>query len=71
MPTVTALAARLRELRTRGWRGAALTQSQLGRMLHVSVPLISSWEHGTTPPDERLDAYARLSDRLRGMPRCR
>jgi transcriptional regulator with XRE-family HTH domain len=52
MPAVT-LADRLRELR------GSLTQRHLGRVLGVSVPLISSWEHGVVPPTERLDDYAR------------
>lgn len=60
MPDVTALADRLRDLRLSGRPGGALTQSALGRALGVSVPLISSWEHGTEPPVERLDAYARV-----------
>jgi transcriptional regulator with XRE-family HTH domain len=54
MPRVTPLADRLRELRT----ARPLTQRALGRVLGVSVPLISSWEHGTVPPPERLDDYA-------------
>ncbi|WP_250033293.1 helix-turn-helix domain-containing protein [Paractinoplanes maris] len=58
MPRVTTLAERLRELRTAGWPGHPLTQRALGRVLGVSVPLISSWEHGTVPPPERLDDYA-------------
>lgn len=59
MPRVTPLADRLRELRTTGRPGPSLTQRSLGRALGVSVPLISSWEHGTVPPPERLDDYAR------------
>jgi hypothetical protein len=72
MPSVTPLADRLRELRTGGWAGQSLTQMRLSRALGVSVPLVSSWEHGTPPPDERIDAYARLFARagtaLNGKP---
>jgi transcriptional regulator with XRE-family HTH domain len=60
MPSRTALAERLRALRAGGWQGQQLTQLKLGRAMGVSVPLISSWEHGTVPPADRLDAYARL-----------
>ena len=60
MPTVTRLADRLRELRTSGWPAGPLTQPALARALGVSVPLISSWEHGTEPPVERLETYARV-----------
>lgn len=59
MPSVTPLADRLKELRIVGRPGQPLTQRALGRVLGVSVPLISSWEHGTVPPPDRLDAYAR------------
>jgi transcriptional regulator with XRE-family HTH domain len=60
MPRVTPLAGRLRQLRVGGLPGQQpLTQLALGRALGVSVPLISSWEHGTVPPPERLDDYAR------------
>jgi transcriptional regulator with XRE-family HTH domain len=48
-----ALATRLRELRT----GRGLKQPELARTLRVSVPSISAWEHGTIPPQSRLDAY--------------
>ncbi len=68
MPSVTALAARLRALRLGGWPGRKLTQLQLGRALDVSVPLISSWEKDTLPPDHRLDAYARLFAAKRSTP---
>src|SRR2546423_6696935 len=57
------LARRLRELRTKGMAGGleiGLTQSQLARALHVSVPLISSWEKNVTPPVSRLNEYARF-----------
>jgi transcriptional regulator with XRE-family HTH domain len=60
MPGVTPLARRLRELRAGGRQGQPLTQLKLSRALGVSVPLISSWEHGTVPPADRLDAYARF-----------
>lgn len=66
MPTVTALAKRLRELRRSGWAGQPVTQLTLSRALEVSVPLISSWEHGTVPPPDRLDAYALLFARHPG-----
>jgi transcriptional regulator with XRE-family HTH domain len=60
MPSVNPLADLLKELRTAATRpGPPLTQRTLGRALGVSVPLISSWEHGTVPPPERLDDYAR------------
>lgn len=59
MPTVTKLAARLRELRVSGPAGP-LTQPALAKALGVSVPSISSWEHATEPPAERLEVYARL-----------
>jgi transcriptional regulator with XRE-family HTH domain len=68
MPSVTPLAARLRALRIGGWPGRKLTQLQLGRALDVSVPLISSWEKDTLPPDHRLDAYARLFAAKRSTP---
>jgi transcriptional regulator with XRE-family HTH domain len=60
MPSVTALGERLKELRTAGLGGRSLTQSKLGRAFGVSVPLISSWEHGTAPPEKWIEAYARL-----------
>lgn len=51
------LAVRLRELRA----GAELTQKDVARALGISVPLLSSWESGkVTPPQGRLEAYARL-----------
>ncbi|MCO8273238.1 helix-turn-helix transcriptional regulator [Actinoplanes sp. TRM 88003] len=50
---MSTLAERLRELR------GQLTQLALGRVLGVSVPLISSWERGAVPPPERLNDYAR------------
>ena len=56
MPAITDLACRLRQLR----EGAGLTQLALGRALGVSVPLISSWEKATPPPERRLELYARL-----------
>ena len=59
MPSVT-LADRLKGLRLTGRSGRKLTQPALAKALEVSVPLISSWEHGTIPPPERLDDYARL-----------
>jgi transcriptional regulator with XRE-family HTH domain len=65
MPSVTPLADRLKELRQTGRTGHKLTQLELARALDVSVPLISSWEHGTVPPPERLDDYARLFARSR------
>jgi transcriptional regulator with XRE-family HTH domain len=60
MPSVTPLADRLRDLRQTGRKGHKLTQRELARALAVSVPLISSWDHGTVPPPERLEDYARL-----------
>jgi transcriptional regulator with XRE-family HTH domain len=60
MPSVSPLADRLRDLRLDGRPGNRLTQPLLAKALGVSVPLISSWEHGTIPPPERLDDYARL-----------
>jgi transcriptional regulator with XRE-family HTH domain len=60
MPSVTPLGDRLRGLRTGGLGGRSLTQSKLGRAFGVSVPLISSWEHGTPPPEKWIEAYARL-----------
>lgn len=60
MPGVIRLADRLKQLRVAGWPGAPLTQPALSKALGVSVPLISSWEHGKVPPAERLAAYARL-----------
>jgi transcriptional regulator with XRE-family HTH domain len=60
MLNAIALADRLKALRADGWQGQALTQLELARALGVSVPLVSSWEHGTAPPADRLDAYARL-----------
>jgi transcriptional regulator with XRE-family HTH domain len=56
------LAERLRSLRT----DADLTQRQVGRALGASVPLISSWEKATIPPDHRLETYARLFACLAG-----
>jgi transcriptional regulator with XRE-family HTH domain len=56
VPSEPSLAERLLALR----REANLTQSALGKALGVSVPLISSWEKGTVPPDHRLDAYAKV-----------
>jgi transcriptional regulator with XRE-family HTH domain len=56
VPSEPSLAERLLALR----REAGLTQAMLGKALGVSVPLISSWEKGTIPPDHRLDAYAEL-----------
>jgi|tagenome__1003787_1003787.scaffolds.fasta_scaffold20905108_2 transcriptional regulator with XRE-family HTH domain len=51
------LGARLRELRT-GW---SITQRQLSDALNLSGALVSSWEKGTaTPPEGRLDGYARF-----------
>jgi len=48
------LGRRLRELR------GDVVQPVVARALGVSVPLVSSWEHGTVPPPARLEAYARL-----------
>lgn len=59
MPSEPSLAGRLRALR----RDAGLTQAALGQALGVSVPLISSWETGTAPPEHRLEAYARFFGR--------
>ncbi|MEV6491424.1 helix-turn-helix transcriptional regulator [Actinoplanes sp. NPDC051633] len=56
MPSVTPLAKQLKALRT----GAGLTQLALSKALGVSVPLISSWEKDTIPPDSRLDEIARV-----------
>jgi transcriptional regulator with XRE-family HTH domain len=71
MPRVTPLAGRLKELRQTGRPGRKLTQLELARALDVSVPLISSWEHGVVPPPERLDDYARLFARSDGELRLR
>lgn len=54
------LARRLRSLREGHWPGRPVTQRQLASAFGVSVPSISSWEHDTVPPTERLDAYARF-----------
>lgn len=54
-----ALARRLRELRTRHWPELRITQAQLGEVLDVSEPSISSWEKAKAkPPADRLVAYA-------------
>jgi transcriptional regulator with XRE-family HTH domain len=55
------LARRLRSLREQGLTGRKITQADLGKALGASGPLISSWENQTkptSPPQERLDAYA-------------
>ncbi|GAA4169036.1 helix-turn-helix domain-containing protein [Phytohabitans flavus] len=55
------LALRLRALRENHWPDLRVTQAQLATALHVSVPLISSWERQhkpITPPAERLASYA-------------
>jgi transcriptional regulator with XRE-family HTH domain len=67
MPSVNPLADRLKELR----QATSLTQSKLGRAFGVSVPLISSWEHGTPPTEKWIEAYARLFARDGAMPRDR
>ncbi|MFD9891784.1 helix-turn-helix domain-containing protein [Amycolatopsis sp. NPDC059027] len=57
------LARRLRELRKSHWPGASITQLQLAKALDGSGPLISSWERTSqpeTPPETRLEAYARF-----------
>lgn len=62
----TPLARRLRQLREGQWPGKRITQQDLAQALHVSVPLISSWESTTNPkrpPAERLHAYANLFGR--------
>ncbi|MEV6299665.1 helix-turn-helix domain-containing protein [Actinoplanes sp. NPDC051861] len=54
-PGADVLAHRLRELR------GSLKQQALAKALGVSVPLISSWEHGkAVPPPERIEGYARF-----------
>jgi transcriptional regulator with XRE-family HTH domain len=51
------LGVHLRELRL-GW---GVTQRQLSDALNLSGALVSSWEKGTaTPPEGRLDGYARF-----------
>src|ERR1700754_4297692 len=64
-----ALAQRLRELRLTEWPDP-VKQPQLAKALGVSVPLISSWEkrgNPTSPPGERLAAYARFSASPRSL----
>jgi transcriptional regulator with XRE-family HTH domain len=59
--SATALARRLRELRTGRWADRKITQGQLAEAFGASVPLVSSWESRrspVTPPENRLDAYA-------------
>ncbi|MFC7532549.1 helix-turn-helix domain-containing protein [Actinoplanes sp. GCM10030250] len=54
-PGAEVLARRLRELR------GSLKQQVLAKALGVSVPLVSSWEHGkAVPPVDRLEGYARF-----------
>jgi transcriptional regulator with XRE-family HTH domain len=54
------LATRLKQLREESELGR-LTQEQVALALGVSTPSISSWESGkTSPPENRLRAYARL-----------
>jgi transcriptional regulator with XRE-family HTH domain len=61
-----ALGARLRELRT-DW---GVTQGRLAEALGLSPALISSWESGgATPPEERLNAYARFFAARRSVER--
>jgi transcriptional regulator with XRE-family HTH domain len=59
----SALARRLRMLRTDNWPDRPITQKQLASALVVSVPLISSWENETNPtlpPAARLRKIATL-----------
>jgi len=69
-----ALARRLRALREEGFSGRRLTQRDLAEALGgddpLSVPLISSWESldkPVTPPENRLEAYARFFATIRSM----
>jgi transcriptional regulator with XRE-family HTH domain len=60
-PTGPSLARRLRALREMQWPDTKITQVQLAKALHVSAPLISSWERTVdpaVPSEERLRAYA-------------
>jgi hypothetical protein len=65
----TALARRLRRLRTEEW-GHAVTQPVLAKAFDVSVPLISSWESQkkpTIPPPQHLETYALFFSTTRSM----
>ena len=79
-PTGHDLPARLRALREETWPGRGVTQAHLaeafGAERSTSVPLISSWESGTTPktpPPHRLEQYARFFATERSVEggRCR
>lgn len=56
----SALARRLKELRTAHWPGISLTQGQLADVFSVSTASISAWENAEErpPPPHRLAAYA-------------
>ncbi|MGN9908295.1 helix-turn-helix domain-containing protein [Phytohabitans sp. LJ34] len=65
----TALARRLRRLRTEEW-SQAVTQPVLAKAFGVSVPLISSWESLkklTIPPPQHLEHYALFFSTTRSM----
>jgi len=76
-PTVVpdgTLPARLRALREETWPEQVVTQAQLAQAFSTerstSVPLISSWESNTTPktpPEFRLEKYARFFATLRSI----
>jgi hypothetical protein len=56
------LARRLKALREHGLSGRTITQRQLAEAFSAeekaSGPLISSWENGSIPPANRIEAYA-------------
>lgn len=67
--STTALARRLRRLRTEEW-GHTVTQPVLAKAFGVSVPLISSWENLkklTIPPPQHLETYALFFSTTRSM----
>lgn len=66
------LVRRLRELRKSHWPGARVTQQQLADALAASAPLVSSWESlakPVTPPEQRLEEYARFFATTRSVER--
>jgi transcriptional regulator with XRE-family HTH domain len=58
------LAARMRQLRS----DARVSQKQIAVALKISVPLVSSWEHGKALPGaDRIDSLARFFAAARGL----